>query len=186
MMLPSALAHALARDRDELADPHLDVVLRVVAGAGRDGLEPVDVAVVVGAEEVDLLVEAAVLLAQVVRGVGGEVRRAAVGADEHAVLVVSEVGGAQPHRTALVEDVPLLAQPLDGALDRPALVEPALGEPHVEVHAEPVEGAPDRRELRLVPEVASDDERGVGVELEQVRPLRPAPRAARSATYSPG
>ena len=79
MALPSRLPIRDAGDVDQLADLDLDVVLGVVAGAGRDGLEPVDVAVVVGAEQVDLLVEAAVLLAQVVGGVGGEVGGAAVG-----------------------------------------------------------------------------------------------------------
>ena len=82
MMLPSALAQARAVDRDELADQHLDVVLGVVARAGRERLEPVDVAVVVGAEQVDLVREAAVALVQVVRGVGGEVgggRRSSAG-----------------------------------------------------------------------------------------------------------
>jgi hypothetical protein len=117
------LAHALAGDVDELADLDLDVVLGVVPRAGGDGLEAVDVAVVVRPEQVDLLVEAAVLLGQVVGGVRGEVGRDAVGADQNAVLVVTERRGAQPDRAVAVEDVALLAQPLDGLLDGAAVVQ---------------------------------------------------------------
>ena len=112
---------------------------------GRDGLEPVDVAVVVGAEQVDLLGEAAVLLGQVVGGVGGEVRRLAVRADHHAVLVVAEVGGAQPDRAAVVVDVALFAEAGDGVFDGAGVVQFLLGEEDVEVDAELGEGLLDVR-----------------------------------------
>ena len=49
---------------------------------------------VVCTEQVDLLGEAAVSLVEVVRGVCGEVGWSAVGADQNAVLVVTEFGGA--------------------------------------------------------------------------------------------
>ena len=156
---------------------HLDVVVGVVAGAGGDRLEPVDVAVVVGAEQVDLLGEAAVLLAEVVGGVGGEVGGLTVGPDEHAVLVVGEVGGAQPDRAVPVEDVALLAQPLDGLLDGPAVVQLLLAEPHVEVHPEALEGPPDPGELEPVPEVAGHGGRLVGGQVEQVGAFGQRPAA---------
>ena len=73
-------------------------------------LQPADVAVVVGAEQVDAAVEAALALVEVVGGVGGEVGQLAVGPDQHPVLVVAEVGGAQPERAVGVEDVALLAR----------------------------------------------------------------------------
>ena len=57
-----------------------------------------DVAVVVGAEHVDQALEAALELVPVVGDVGGEVGRLAVGADQDPVLVVAEVGRAQPER----------------------------------------------------------------------------------------
>ena len=51
--------------------------VRVVADAGAHiAMQPADVAVVVGAEQVDAAVEAAVPLVEVVGGVGGEVGRA--------------------------------------------------------------------------------------------------------------
>ena len=81
---------------DQLADQDLDVGVRVVAGARGDRAQPVDVAVVVGAEQVDAQVDAALALVDVVGGVGGEVGQLAVGLDQDAVLVVVEVGGAQP------------------------------------------------------------------------------------------
>ena len=144
---------------DELADEHLDVLRRVVAGAGGDRLEPADVAVVVGAEHVDARVEAAVALVEVVRGVGGEVGEVAVGLDEDAVLVVTEVGGAQPHRAVGVEDVALLAQRVHRlASTAAAVVQRPLGEPHVEVRAERVEHAALLRRAAAVAAVAERDD----------------------------
>ncbi len=148
-----------AVDGDQLADQDLDVDLGVVPGGGRNGLEPVDVAVVVGAEQVDLLGVAAVLLGQVVGGVGGEVRRLAVRADHHAVLVVTEVRGAQPDRAAVVVDVALFAEPRDGVLDRAGVVEFLLGEVDVEVDAELGEGALDVVQLGLVGRAADHRQR---------------------------
>ena len=72
------LAHphrlAVADQVDHLADQHLDGV-RVVAQRRGGGLEPGDVAVVVGAEHVDAQVEAALALVQEVREVAGDVGR---------------------------------------------------------------------------------------------------------------
>ena len=150
--VPGALGQLGAVEVDQLADQHLDVDARVVPGAGGDGLEPADVAVVVRAEHVDLLGEAPVLLAQVVRGVRGEVGGHAVLPDHHPVPVVAEVGRAQPHRAVGVEDVPLLAQPGHGLLDRAALVQGALAEPDVEVHVERGEHLLDLGQLGLVAE----------------------------------
>ena len=115
-----ALGQPGAVDADQLADEHLDVALGVVAGGSGERLEPVHVAVVVGAEQVDLVREAAVALVEVVGGVGGEVGADAVGAADDAVLVVAEVGGAHPHRAVLLEDVALGAEPLHGVVDRVA------------------------------------------------------------------
>jgi hypothetical protein len=53
-------------------------------------------------------VEAALALVDVVGGVGGEVGELAVGLDQHPVLVVVEVGGAQPQRAVGLEHVALL------------------------------------------------------------------------------
>ncbi len=106
-----------------------------MAERGHGRLHPLHVAVMVGAPDVDHEVEAAVVLVGVVRDVRREVRVAAVGLLEHAVLVVAEVGGAEPERTFMLEEVAGLAQPLDAPLDRACCVQGALGEPHVEVDA---------------------------------------------------
>ena len=121
MMLPARLDSSRAVDRDELADEHLDVLLGVIARSARERLEPVHVAVVVGAEQVDLVREAAVALVQVVGGVGGEVGVLAVRAADDAVLVVAEVGRAHPYRALVVEDVALRAQTVDGLVDQAGL-----------------------------------------------------------------
>ncbi len=144
--LARALAHphglAVAEQVDELADDHVELPL--VPERRARGLHAGDVAVVVGAPDVDDAVEAAVELVLVVGDVGGEVRVVAVGLDEHAVLVVTEVGRAEPHRALVLVDVAGLAQRGDRANDRgltagALLVQRALREPHVEVHAHAVQ-----------------------------------------------
>ena len=73
------LAHphrlAVADQVDHLTDQYLDGV-GIVAECGRGGLEPGDVAVVVGAEHVDTQIEAALALVQVVREIRRRCRRA--------------------------------------------------------------------------------------------------------------
>ena len=71
----------------------------------------------------------------------------------------------------VVEDVPLLAQPVDGRRRSTAarLVQRALGEPHVEVHVEVGRGSAGRlASWEVVAEVASQRDGIVGVALEQV------------------
>lgn len=104
MMLP-ALGEAGAVDRDRLADEDLNVLLDVVVGTGRDGLQAVDVAVVVRPEQLDLLGEAAVLLGEVVGGGGGKV------GDPVAMLPV--LRSLHPH---LRGEVDVEATGLDGGL----------------------------------------------------------------------
>jgi hypothetical protein len=134
----------------ELADQDLDVLVRVVAGARGHRLEPADVAVVVGAEHVDARRETAVALVEVVRAVCGEVGAFSVGADDDPVLVIAEVGGPQPDRPVLLEDVALLGEPVGDALDRAGVVERLLGEPDVEVRAEALQRLLLEPELELV------------------------------------
>ena len=138
-------------DVHELEQRH-DQAVRVGALRRDDGLEAHDVAVVVGAEDVDELVEAAVQLVPVVGDVGGEVGRLAAGLHERAVLLVArELRGAQPQRAlALVGEAvgdQLLARPVPGA--RRALVERALEEPVVEADAVAVQRLADLRHQDL-------------------------------------
>ena len=81
MKSPRALGHRRARaaldDVDELQQRDLEPV-GVAAERGDRRLHPRDVAVVVGAEDVDQAVVAALELLLVVGDVGGEVRRLAV------------------------------------------------------------------------------------------------------------
>ena len=97
----AALAHppALAAldDADQLHDRRLEAI-RVDAERRERRPHPRHVAVVVGAEHVDQPLVPALELVEVVGDVGGEVGRLAVGADQDAVLVVAELGRAQPDR----------------------------------------------------------------------------------------
>ena len=156
-------------------------LLGVVARRAGERLEPVHVAVVVGAEQVDLVAEAAVALVEVVRGVGREVRVGAVAAADDPVLVVAEVGRAHPHGVVLVEDVALRAQALDGGVDVGQAVvalrlQAALARPDVEVHVEAVERRADLGELQLVGDLGRGVQRDGLVELEQVRLALEHPR----------
>lgn len=128
---------------------------------------------VVGAEQVDLVLEAAVALVQVVGRIGGEVRVLAVRATDHAILVVTEVGGAHPDGALLVEDMPLLAQAIDGLVDQTHTlivlgVQGALGEPDVEVDVELRQRLLLLFELVRVGELAGDVDLFVGRQFEQV------------------
>ena len=115
-----ALAHphdrAVAEQVDHLADDDLEVHAGLVAERRAQRHHPADVAVVVGAEQDDAPVEAALPLVEVVRRVAGDVGAVTVGLDDHAVLVVAELLGAQPHRAVLLVDVAELAQPRDRPL----------------------------------------------------------------------
>ena len=152
------LAHphrlAVADQVDHLADQHLDGV-GVVAECGGGGLEPGDVAVVVGAEHVDAQVESALALVQVVGEVAGDVGGLAVALDDDAVLVVTEFGGAQPGCAVLLVDAAVVAQLGDGLVDPAAGVHRVFVGVDVEVGAELVQ-----RLLDVVEHQVDADRRG--------------------------
>ena len=112
---------------------------------------PRDVAVVVGAEQVDHAVVAALELVLVVGDVVGEVGRLAAGADQHAVLVVAELLRPQPQRPLGAIGVAALLEQRDRALHGAgrAVVEGALEEPGVEVDPVGLERGPDAGHDRL-------------------------------------
>ena len=153
--VPCALAHLLRlaplHQAHELDGRDLEA-LRVVAAGGEHRLQPRDVAVVVGAEDVDQQVVAAARLVEVVGDVGGEVGGVAVRADQHPVLRVAVVGRAEPDRALRLVGVARLPQggrrrPIDAA----GLVERALREEAVEVDAEAVEVAAIAASIRSSP-----------------------------------
>ena len=154
---------------DHLPDEDLEVHVRGVAERGAHRHHPADVPVVVGPEHDDHPVEPALALVQVVRQVARDVGGLAVGLDDHPVLVVAEVRGAQPRRAVGLEDVAQLAQAGDGALDRPGLVEGVLVEVHLEVDPEAVQRRLDLAEHELDAACAEDLLRDVVGQGERVR-----------------
>src|SRR5207249_4273586 len=76
---------------NELVDEHLDL-LRIVPERRRERFQPGDVAVVIGTENVDEPLEAALVLPERVGCIAREIRWPSIGADEYAVLVVPERG----------------------------------------------------------------------------------------------
>ena len=118
---------------DELHDQQLKVL--GVAAQGLIGrLHPGHIAVVVGTPHVDLAIEAALALVLVVGDVRGEVGVLAAGANQHAVLVVAEFGGAQPQRALAPVGMPLSLEDRQRAIHRArvALVQGALICPAIE------------------------------------------------------
>jgi hypothetical protein len=100
----------------------ISIRFRIQPEALGRGLEPRDVAVVVGAEHVDRAFEAALELAQQVTQVGGEVRGDAVLAHHHAILVVAEGGGAEPGGAILLEQVAVGAQVSIARCTKPSVI----------------------------------------------------------------
>ena len=102
------------------------------------GAHALDVAVVVGTEDVDDQAAAFVLLV-VVGDVGHEVGRLTVALEEHPVLLVAEVGGTQPGGAVLLVDEPGGAEIVDRLFHRPRVDERLLRGPPIEPHVHRLE-----------------------------------------------
>ena len=113
-----ALGHtdglAVAQQVDELAQQNLK--LAGIAKSVADAADALDVAVVVGTPDVDDVVDALELI-PVIGNVGGEVGVLAVGLDQDAVLVIAQVGGAEPQGAVLGVEVAHLVELLKSAVD---------------------------------------------------------------------
>ena len=100
--------HAVPEQVDHLADD--DFGLARMAEHVSDRLNALDVAMVIGAEDVDAAVEATVELVFVVGDIGREVSVGTVCLYEHAILVVAEIGRPEPDRAVLLVQIAALAQ----------------------------------------------------------------------------
>ena len=164
-----ALAHAhrcaVAQEVDELAEHDLELI-GVTKGLA-DGLDALDVAVVIGTPQVDDMIHTLELV-PVIGNVGGKVGVLAVRLDKNAVLVVAELGGAEPQRAGLVaEQIAELVELGEGAVYRRGplgalLIKAALREPHIEVAASLMTGLADGLKHHLVAALA---ERGAALVL---------------------
>ena len=128
-----ALGHtdglAVAQQVDELAQQNLK--LAGVTKSVTDAADALDVAVVVSAPDVDDVVDALELV-PVIGNVGGEVGVLAVGLDQDAVLVVAQIGGAEPQGAVLGVEVAHLVELLKSAVDGGGAGGLALGVLHVQ------------------------------------------------------
>ena len=95
-----------------------------------------DIAVMIGAPHVDGGAEAALVLVAMIRDVGEKVRVRAVALHQHAILVVPELGSAQPARAVLLVQHAAALELGEGLVDEPLLVQRGLIEEHREAHAE--------------------------------------------------
>ena len=124
--LAGALGHRHLDAIAHEAHPRVQVHLHsgwVVAHRPRRVAYSGDRPVVVGAPDVDQMIEPAAELLGHVADVRSEVGRLAVGPIDHPILVVAEVGRAEPHSAVLLVDVASLPESLDGALDPATLVQ---------------------------------------------------------------
>ena len=136
----ATLGHAhrrsVAQQVDELAQQHL-VLVGVTKCVG-NRLDALDVAVVVCAPDVDLVVGDLELL-HAVGDVGGKVGVLPITLDEHAVLVVAKVGGTEPERPVIATiEQALVVEDLEGTVNvgdtsLVGLIEAALAAPLVKV-----------------------------------------------------
>ncbi len=126
---------ALAVEHGKLHQRHLEPGFVQAEGLDRP-LHARDVAVVVGAPDVDHAREAALVLVEVVGDVRGEIGVEAVLPLHDPVLLVAELGGTEPLGAVLQVDVAVLLQESDGLLHQPRVEERLLREPGIEVHAE--------------------------------------------------
>jgi hypothetical protein len=92
--------------------------------------------VVVGAQFGDRALVAALPFAEVIGHVRHEIRVGAVGLAHHAVLVVAEIGGAQPQRAAFLVGVAVGDQLAHGLFDLAVGVQRRFQEITIERHAE--------------------------------------------------
>ena len=136
--LAGALAHAhdlaVAHQADELHQDDLELV-RILADGVHRALHAGHVAVVVAAPDVDEQVKAAVEFVLVVGDVRREIRRVAVGADEHLVLLAAELGRLVPDGAVLFVGQAAVAQIIDNRHDLAVFVQVAFEEPAVVVDA---------------------------------------------------
>ncbi len=101
---------------------------RVQAQALRGRLQAHDIAVVVGAEDIQRTLETPFELGQQIAEVGGEIGGHPVVAHDYAVFVVTEAGGPEPGGAFLLIQVAVVLQGVDGALDEAFGAQRALGE----------------------------------------------------------
>ena len=177
----AALGHAhwlaVAQEGDELDDEDVEA-LRRMAERLHGRLDPRDVAVVVGADQVHHEIGLTELDEVMESHVDAEVRQLTVGLPQHAVLVVAEGGGAEPESAVLLVGMAGGGEGGDGPLGktgiphvallvRPALEARAIGFEHLALprhHA--VHGlAPEELDaLALGPRGERAHGRGVGGE----------------------
>lgn len=96
---PGAFGHfhgfAVPEERHHLEQVHIEVI-GIVAEEFDGRLQTDDVAVMIGAPDIDQLLESAVKFILRIGDIRAEIGGLAIGADDHAVLVVSVVGRAEP------------------------------------------------------------------------------------------
>ena len=112
-------------------------------------LDPRNVAVVVGAPDVDQGVEAALKFVEVVGDVGSEIGVLAVLALDDAILLVAEIRGTEPSRAILFVEMACLFEHGEGIGHPPRFIQRSLREPVIECHAKSREHVADLGNLAI-------------------------------------
>ena len=143
----STLGHtnglAVAEEVDQLAEHNFERARE--AHGGQNGSNASDVAMMVGAPDIDQNVETTLFLPIVVRNVGREVGVVAISLAHNAVFLVAVLGRLEPHSAILLVDVTLVLQVANAVFKRALAVELigrqihfTLGLPTLEVVAEAI------------------------------------------------
>ena len=137
--LPGARGHlgllAAPEQGDELHEPHLEAFRRPPE-RDQARAQPRDVAVMIGAPDVEQMLEAPLALVQHEGDVGGEIGLDAVLAHHHPILFVAIIRALEPERSFLEVGVAALLHFRDRPVDGAIVDQRALAEPGIENHAE--------------------------------------------------
>ena len=98
-------------------------MLGILPQYARRRLKAGDITMVIGAQNIQCLVEAPLHLVEEIRDVRSEISRTAVFPDHHAVFLVTQFGGAKPGGAALLIQVAVFTQALDGVTDGVAFLQ---------------------------------------------------------------
>ena len=117
-------------------DEHHVQIVRLAAHRLHSRPHSGHVTVMIRAPDVHDPVEAAAVLVVMIGDIGGEVGERTVRLFQDAVLVVTEIRGAEPQRAVLFKGQARFPQPPECFLHRPAFDQRTLGKPHLMLHTE--------------------------------------------------
>ena len=143
--------NAITLEVDQLADEdfHIAALTGGIPERAGHGIHAPDIAVMIRAEHIDGMICPAVPLIEVVGDITGEVGGFPIRFDDNAILIITEIGGAQPHRIVFFVNNTAFAQFFNGCGNRSGIVKGLFVEEHIKFGPEICQGVLDLREHEL-------------------------------------